>query len=86
MPIKFDTFRIWIRNDLSYWIRSRKMRIRIQECKTYPQKQKKVVLWIRIRDLVLFEPWIRAEKKPDRGSGMNVPTLIFENLFWLKNT
>jgi hypothetical protein len=56
MPIKFETFRIRIRNNLSCLIRSRKMRIQIQECKNYPQKQKKTVLWIRIRDLVLFDP------------------------------
>jgi hypothetical protein len=62
------------------------MRIRIQECKNYPQKYKKAVLRIRIRDLVLFGAKIRDEKKLDRGSRMNVLYLIFENLaFWLKD-
>jgi hypothetical protein len=37
----------------------------------------KAVLRIRIRDLVLFDPWIRDEKKPDRGSGTNVPGSYF---------
>jgi hypothetical protein len=48
------------------------------------------VLWIRIRDavlFVLFDPWIRGEKKS--GSGMNIPDHISESLeiiFWVKNS
>ncbi len=35
-----------------------------------------IVLRIRIRDTVLFVPWIQD---PDPGSGMNIPDLIIEN-------
>ncbi len=43
------------------------------------------MLWIRIRDPVLFGPWTRDPgwrkfQSQDPGSGMNIPDLICENL------
>jgi len=49
------------------------------------------VLRIRIRDTVLFDPWIRITdlgwgKNPDPESKMNIPDHISETIFGVKNT
>jgi hypothetical protein len=39
--------------------------------------------------VALLTPGSEREKKPEPGSGMNIPDLVFENLvsvFWVKNT